>query len=249
MMAESPLVSPDNPLVKELRALHKAEGRREARAFLVEGRRAIDGFLAGGLRPDVLLRPADEPAPAHWPPARETQARVAARLSQSTTPSGWFARFPQPDPGLLDAGAGGLVLAGVGDPGNVGTLMRSAAAFGITQVAVVGGADPWSHKVVQASAGALATLRVHLIDPAEGLSRLRGGARISALVVAGGADPATVALGPRWLVVGSEAHGLPDDWLGDQDERLTLPMPGRVESLNAAVAGSIACYLLARARL
>ena len=247
-MVEPLLASPDNPLVKELRALHKAEGRRAARAFLVEGRRAIDGFLAGGLRPDLILRPAGEAAPTHWPPTREAQARVAARLSQSTTPSGWFARFALPDPGPLDAGAGGLVLAGVGDPGNAGTLMRSAAAFGVTQVAVLGGADPWSHKVVQASAGALATLRVHTLDPAEGLARLRGGARISALVVAGGEDPAAVAPGPRWLVVGSEAHGLPADWLGAQDERLTLPMPGAVESLNAAVAGSIACYLLARAR-
>ena len=247
-MAESPLASPDNPLVKELRLLHKAEGRRAANAFLVEGRRAIDGFLAGGLRPDVLLHPSAEPAPAHWPPARETHARVAARLSQSTTPSGWFARFSIPHPGPLDPAAGGLVLAGVSDPGNAGTLMRSAAAFGIGQVVVVGGADPWSHKVVQASAGALATVRVHVLDPAAGLAPLRSGARVAALVVAGGADPATVGPAPRWLVVGSEAHGLPTDWLSDQDERLTLPMPGQVESLNASVAGSIACYLLARAR-
>ncbi len=245
-MSESPLASPDNALVKDLRALHKSEGRHAAGAFLVEGRRAIDGFLAGGRQPDVLLRPVGEPAPAEWPPAREVGPRVAARLSQSTTPSGWFARFAIPDPGPLDAAAGGLVLVGVGDPGNVGTLIRSAAAFGLAQVAMAGGADPWSHKVVQASAGALATVRVHVLDPAGGLTPLRGGARISALVVAGGQDPATVAAARRWLVVGSEAHGLPDAWLGDQVERLTLPMPGPTESLNAAVAGSIACYLLAR---
>lgn len=248
-MAEPPLVSPDNPLVKELRALHRPEGRRAAGAFLVEGRRAIDGFLAGGLRPDVLLVPPGADVPPEWPRTREAHARVAARLSQSTTASGWFARFPIPDPGRLDPGQGGLALAGIGDPGNAGTLIRSAAAFGVSQVAVIGGADPWSHKVVQASAGGLAAVRVHALDPAEGLGPLRGGARLAALVVAGGADPASVGTAPRWLVVGSEAHGLPPEWLEASDERLTLPMPGRVESLNAAVAGAIACYLLARARL
>ena len=247
-MAESPLLSPDNPLVKELRALHKADGRRAARAFLVEGRRAIDGFLATGMRPEVLLMPAGEATPAGWPAAREASQRVAARLSQSSTPSGWFARFAIPDPGPIELAAGGLVLAGIGDPGNAGTLIRSAAAFGVGQIAVIGGADPWSHKVVQASAGALAAVRIHALDPAAGLAPLRGGAPLAALVVAGGDDPATVDGAARWLVVGSEAHGLPPEWLSAQDQRLTLPMPGTVESLNAAVAGAIACYLLARPR-
>jgi tRNA G18 (ribose-2'-O)-methylase SpoU len=64
-------------------------------------------------------------------------------------------------------------------------------------------------------------------------------------VVAGGADPAMAPAGPRWVVVGSEAHGIRADWLACCEERLTLPMRG-VESLNAAIAGAIACYVLSR---
>lgn len=238
-------LSPENPLVKELRQLHRPEGRRAARALLVEGRRAIAGFLAAGWRAEVVLAPPDEAAPADWQ-ARPCSPRAAARLSQSSSPSGWFARFPLPDPGPLRPATGGLVLAEIADPGNAGTLVRSAAAFGIGDVVVVGGADPWSHKVVQASAGALAAVRIHRLDPAAGLGPLTGGAPLAALVVEGGADPATVPPGPRWLVVGSEAHGLRPEWQAVCNERLTLPMPGAVESLNAAVAGSIACYLLGR---
>ena len=67
-------------------------------------------------------------------------------------------------------------------------------------------------------------------------------------MVAGGADPATLPSGPRWLIVGGEAHGIRPDWLKACDERVTLAMDGRVESLNAAIAGAIACYVLARRR-
>ena len=116
------------------------------------------------------------------------------------------------------------------------------------QVVLVGGADPWSHKVVQASAGALATLVVHRLDPDDGLSVLAGGAPRCALVVSGGTAPDLLVQGPRWLVVGSEAHGIRAEWSAACEERLTLPMPGGTESLNAAMAGAIACWELFRPR-
>lgn len=240
-----PPLSHESPLVRELRDLHRPEGRRAAQALLVEGRRAIDGFLAAGWRADLLLHPGDEAAPATWGEARPVGAKAAARLTQASTPSGWFARFPLPTPPALDPAAGGLVLGEIADPGNLGTLIRSAAAFGVAQVVVLGGADPWGHKAVQASAGALAAVAIHALPPDGGLAPLAGAPR-AALVVAGGVDPAALPAGPRWLVVGSEAHGLRPEWLSACEERLTLPMNGRVESLNAAIAGAIACYVLMR---
>jgi TrmH family RNA methyltransferase len=69
---------------------------------------------------------------------------------------------------------------------------------------------------------------------------------LCALVARGGDAPERLPRRPRWLVVGGEAHGIPESWLPRCDERLTLPMPGGTESLNAAVAGAIACWLLLR---
>jgi RNA methyltransferase, TrmH family len=237
-------LSAENPLVRELRELHRPEGRRQAGALLVEGRRAIDGFLAGGARPDLVLIPPDTDAPPHWPAPRTISPRAAARLTQAKTPSGWFARFPLPMPPDLDPARGGLILVHLADPGNVGTLLRSAAAFACPQVVVVGGADPYGHKVVQATAGALPAVAVHTWADHATPERLLGGAPLTALVVSGGQAPDALQPGPRWLVIGSEAHGLPPEWLAACSDHLTLPMAGRTESLNAAVAGSIACYLM-----
>jgi TrmH family RNA methyltransferase len=240
------ITSPDNPLIKRLARLHQARHRREDGLFLAEGRRTIDALLAAGCRADALLLRDGEALPEGWPTAavRVVGERVAQKLSQASTACGFIAALAAPAPPALDAAAGGLVLAEIGDPGNLGTLLRSAAAFGVGQVALIGGADPFAHKVVQATAGTLASVALHQFEAEAGLAPLRGGAPCCALVVSGGVAPARLAPGPRWLVVGSEAHGLRAEWLAACSERLTLPMPGRVESLNAAVAGSIACYLL-----
>jgi TrmH family RNA methyltransferase len=240
------VTSLDNPLMKRLHRLHQPRHRREAGRFLAEGLRTIEAFIQAGFVPDIVLVREDEDVPAAWPPVIRVGARVAQKLSQAVTASGFLAAFPIPAPAPLDRATGGLVLAELADPGNLGTLIRSAAAFGMKQVVVIGGADPYSPKVVQASAGALAAVAVHSVPPEAGLDPLRGGAPLCALVVEGGVAPADLKAGPRWLVVGAEAHGIRPAWLQACDERLTLPMAAGVESLNAAVAGSIACYLLRR---
>lgn len=244
-----PALSADNVLVRELRLLHRPEGRRQAQAVLVEGQRAIAGCLAAGWQADVILIPPDADAPSDWPASRPCSPRAAQRLTQARTASGWFARFPVPTPPTLDPTAGGLVVVGIADPGNLGTLLRSAAAFAYRQVVIVGGADPWGAKVVQATAGALGGLALHVWPESQLPQALAGGAPLTALVVSGGSAPEDLAPGPRWLVVGSEAHGLDATWTKACRDRLTLPMPGPVESLNAAIAGAIACYCCARRAL
>lgn len=238
------LASPDNPLAKRLTALHTATGRRETGLCLVEGRRAIEGCLAAGWRPAHLLLRENIVIPDGWSMATIISERVAAKISAASTPSGYLAAFPIPDHGPVEVRAGGLVLVGVSDPGNVGTLIRTAAAFAVNQVVISGGADPYAPKAVQASAGAIAAVRVHRIASPAGVA---GGAALCALVPRGGSAPAGLPAGNRWLVVGGEAEGIPDDWLAACAERLTLPMPGAaVESLNAAVAGAVAMYALSR---
>jgi RNA methyltransferase, TrmH family len=232
----------DNPQIKQIAELHHAAGRRAANAFLIEGRRAIDGLLAAGWSPHTLLIRDDLEVPAGWPAPVLVGERAIARASAASTPSGYLAVFPLPEPPALDRSAGGLVLAGVSDPGNLGTLLRTAAAFGISQVVCAGGADPFGCKAAQSSAGALAMLHLHRCDQ---VGMLSGGAPLCGLVPRGGVPPEACPAGPRWLIVGGEADGIPPDWLAACQQLLTLPMPGgAIESLNAAIAGAVAMYAL-----
>jgi TrmH family RNA methyltransferase len=245
-VTDVPIASPDNPLVKQVVRLHEVRHRRAEARFIAEGRRTIEAFLANGWKAEHLIVRSGEEPPSAWPreQLRMVSERVAAKMSQASTASGYLGVFSIPPVPALQPASGGLVLAGITDPGNLGTLIRSAAAFGVAHLALLGGADPFSHKVVQASAGALASVPISPLPEESGPELLAGGAPLCALVVSGGLDPARLPRQRRWLVVGSEAHGLRPDWLAGCPERVTLPMQGPVDSLNAAIAGSIACYLL-----
>jgi RNA methyltransferase, TrmH family len=176
--------------------------------------------------------------------------RVMARLSDASTPPGILAVVRTPDMSRPPASTGSLlVLDGVSDPGNVGTLVRSAAAFGAAVVSV-GGADPFGPKVVRASAGTCYRTPIHRIDDAAGLAGvLRGEGRPVLGLAAEGAR--TLEQAAREvpahgvvLVVGSEPHGLGADVRGAVDTLVRIPMREGVESLNVAAAGAIAMHAL-----
>ena len=137
----------------------------------------------------------------------------------------------------------GAVLAQVSDPGNMGTLIRTTAAMGLNSVVCIEGVDPWHPKVVQSSAGAIAAVNVFQMDW-QTLIDNKGDIKLAALVVEEGAEPSTIDKNSL-IVIGNEANGLPRNWSATCNQQITLPMPGHTESLNAAVAGSIALYLLA----
>jgi len=167
---------------------------------------------------------------------------IMEKISSAKSPSGLLGVFsiPEvPEPSRLGPG---IVLAGITDPGNMGTIIRTCAATGFTSVVTVGGADPWSPKVVQSSAGTIA--HITLFEWSwEQLLKHKKKLKLIALVAAGGSRPDQVDLQDSLLVLGSEAHGIGQKWIDTCDEQLTLPMSGTTESLNAAVAGSIALYL------
>jgi hypothetical protein len=198
------LTSTANPLVKRLARLQDARARREEGLFLVEGRRAIETFLDSGWKPEHLLLREDEAPPTGWEDATLVSERVLGRVSQAASPSGYLAAFRLRDRTPPDPALGGLAVAELGDPGNLGTLARTAAAMGVAQLAVIGGADPWSPKSVQASAGALARLRVHELSIADGLEPLAGGAPLCALVPRGGEPPERL---PRGTLAGGRRRG------------------------------------------
>jgi TrmH family RNA methyltransferase len=132
-----------------------------------------------------------------------------------------------------------LALWQVGDPGNVGTLLRAADAFDAGVALSEGCADPTGPKAVRASMGSIFEVPLSAFDEPQG--------RRIALVPSGGIPlPELVSAGEVVLVLGAEREGLPEDVLGHCDERASIPQPGGGDSLNVALAGAIALYELAR---
>lgn len=140
-----------------------------------------------------------------------------------------------------------LALAGLQDPGNMGTLVRSAEAFGADAVvSTPGTVDAWNQKAIRASAGSVFRVPVVSMELAE----LRAqGVRLIAAVARDGADPDALDLsGDCALLIGNEGAGLSEEQIAMADAKVTIPCPGKVESLNAAVAGSLLLYAASRQR-
>jgi TrmH family RNA methyltransferase len=144
-----------------------------------------------------------------------------------------------------------VILAGLQDPGNLGTILRSAEAFGATGVvSLPGTVSPWNPKALRASAGSV--FRVPLLESTadECISQLRiSGLRILTTAVHGAESMTSANLaGPTAFLIGNEGNGVPDQLASRCDGAITIPTPGPVESLNAAVAASVLLYEAARQR-
>jgi TrmH family RNA methyltransferase len=236
--------------------------RDRANAFLVEGPLAVAEALKSQVGVDdvfaaahAMSRDVAALAAAREVPVTFVRDEVLAALSDTTTPQGVVAVVAMPSWSIDDLPARAdlvLVLAEVRDPGNAGTLVRSAVAAGASGVVFTPGAvDPWHPKTVRATAGALfhvPVIRHRAVDDA--LQSLR---RADFVVI--GADAAStrpldsVDLTRRVaLVVGNEAWGLPSHMRHLLDEDVGIPMPGPVDSLNVGIAGSILLFEAVRQR-
>lgn len=209
--------------------------------MLVEGGNVVREAVACGLADEVYLTAeAGERMPDIA--AESIEEREAEALAQTKTPAGAFAVVKDPcgpfEPALLPDRALVLLAAGVADPGNLGTLIRTAAALGFDAVVTTAGSvEPGNAKVVRATAGALFRLPVRYGEAAD----LReAGFSIWAADVGGTPIRDVAAVPGRCaLAVGNEPHGLPDDVLALCSERVSVPIRGGVESLNVAVAAGI----------
>jgi TrmH family RNA methyltransferase len=240
------ITSPSNPRVVVAASLHRSRQRSALGRTLLEGPKLVGDAVRSGALIDVVFAadPDDESvrlASRSGIEIVEVSLRVLDRLAGTKTPRGPIAvlRVPDPQPA---AAVDAVVLAGVADPGNAGTLIRSAAAFGFAVHVGRDSADAWSPKVLRSAAGGHFATEVSRREaPVAEVGAT--GCVIAALVPSGGVLPSALDPDrPVGLVVGSEAHGLPADIVADADMRISLPMPGDVESLNAAVAGSIVMY-------
>ena len=182
-------------------------------------------------------------------------ASVLKSLSDAVTPQGAVAIARSPLIPVAEVSSWDLVLVldGVRDPGNAGTLLRAAVAAGASAVVFTeGSVDATNPKTVRASAGAL--FRVPVANGA-GLEEVAELAHRAGAVMVGAAAEATLPLyeaalsGPIAVVVGNEAHGLSGDRRALLDETLSIPMPGPQESLNVSIAGALVLFEAVRQRL
>jgi TrmH family RNA methyltransferase len=254
------VASRDNPAYKAVAKLaSSAAERRKTGMSVLDGAHLLAAFLDAGGKPQEIFVSAAGVADAEVARlvTRARGARVThltdalfAALSTVESPTGVIAvvRTPASRAASLDARLA-LLLEDIQDPGNVGALLRSAAAAGADHVLLSPQcAFAWSPKVLRAAMGAhFATNIVERADLTEFLLRYRGQA--VALTADGAHSIFEVDLaGPTALLVGNEGAGLSRAVLEAATLRARIPMPGRIESLNAATAGSIALFEAVRQR-
>ena len=253
------ITSRRNPQVQRVRRLQRqAKARRAARAWVVEGVRLGEEALRAGARVEAVFftpslaargRALVEAWAAQGVPVYEVTEAVMEALSATATPPGLLlvlALEPRPWPARPSFV---LVLDGVRDPGNLGTLLRTAWAAGVHGVALVGEhADPWAPKVVRAGMGAHFHVPLWTGSWAALAPRLQGLTVYLAAMQGEVAYPEADFRAPVALVVGGEAHGPSPDAARHAHHTVYIPMPGGAESLNAAVAGGILLFEVVRQR-
>src|SRR3990170_708292 len=249
-----------NPTVKYLRSLRDKKHRRREGKFLAEGLRLLTDARESGRLPEMLvMAEGRDPHPllaaleAEVERAGgeivETSAEILAKITGKDNPqavAGVFAEFDT-SLGALDRSAAPiwLVAQALRDPGNVGTMLRTGDAVGAGGLILIDdSADPFSVEAVRASMGAVFTQAVATARWDEFLPWLRSGA---GQLVAASLRDAVPYRGARYeapcfILVGNESRGLPEDYEAACDLRVTLPMKGRADSLNAAVAAAVLAY-------
>jgi RNA methyltransferase, TrmH family len=255
------ITSADNPKVKLARSLLERRGREKQGHCLVEGVRLIEDAMRAGWTPalvffvrsarvqlgsQVLLAAAESQKVPVW----ELAPNVFETLSDTVTSQGVIAALPIPriephlDPTLV------LVLDQVRDPGNLGTILRCAAAAGVELVMLTHGcADPWSPKALRAGMGAHFRLSLEAGAGWPEIGRRAAAMQTWVADVRGDMVYDQVDwIRPSVLIVGGETEGLSPDAVGMATGRLAIPMRNQVDSLNAAMAATVVLFEAARQR-
>jgi TrmH family RNA methyltransferase len=256
------VVSRQNPRYREVqRIVSSSRERRKRGRCVLEGEHLVDVYVERVGTPDVvvasedaLARPGVAAVLARVPPAHAMVVPQALfdDLGALVSDVGIIAIAPAPPSTPREPQAVSLLVEAVQDPGNLGSMLRSAAAFGVADAWLSKEcAFAWSPKVLRAGPGAHFQLAIHedadLAAVAASLKRAR--VRLLATVAADGTPIDRATLGDRVaIVVGNEGAGLSAPLRALADEAVTIPMPGRTESLNVAAATAVALYEVARRR-
>lgn len=249
--------SEDNSKLKLIRKLQTKKNRDAEGKFVIEGINLVEEAISKNAPIEIIIVSDDfnfdesrmnlEDREGTFTVSRS----IFERISNAENGSGVLAvvkKTPVTEDRLasLDDDANVLVLDRVQDPGNIGTMIRTAVAAGYKMIAVVKGtADIYSPKVLRATAGMVFDIPIVYADNAEDMAALLGklGKRICVTVPRGGLPYYERDLSKGIaLVIGNEGNGISDELIELADERLTIPMYGDIESLNAAVSAAILMY-------
>jgi RNA methyltransferase, TrmH family len=253
-----------NARVKQLRAAFEGRARLSGGLIAIEGDHLLQEALRSGMVLKTVFVSERREVPKIVPRGVEVlrlTEDVFASVVETLSPQGVAALLVPPVRLLEDvmgtASSSGaaliLIACGLQDPGNLGTLMRSAEAFGATGVLTTAGTvSAWNQKALRASVGSVFRVPVVSVTVEEVTEVKRRGVRLIAAV---GADDFGVIAAQEMdftsacaLMIGNEGAGLAVEWMEMCDARVTIPCPGKVESLNAAVAGSLLLYEASRQR-
>jgi RNA methyltransferase, TrmH family len=270
------ITSTSNQHISRLHSLHTPKGREAEQAWLIEGPHLLDAAFEAGILPQLIVYDPDrvrideragqqlpthlQVAQARGVPVYEATPAAIARASDTRTPPGIVAAVGVADvaPETVRARRRGrfrpllLVLDAIGDPGNLGTILRSALAADVDEVLLAPGcADPLAPKVVRAGSGAHFHLPIRAsLDWAAVKQLLSGAPAVQQILVAETGSRRsydTIDLTRRTaLVIGNEAHGVSAPAHALMTEAISIPMWNKVESLNAAVATSVILFEAAR---
>lgn len=261
------ITSTGNPYVRMLRSLHARKGREREGLFLAEGvKPVLEALCAGAALHSIAVADSEKESPSiiegvaqaerAGVPVHVLGGRAFASVSGVETPQGILAAVRVPDLALPDANRlpGAVVaLERVQDPGNMGTILRTAEAAGAGAVVLSPGCcEPFSPKAVRSAAGS--ALRVKLYEADDFCAFLNGCRRAGYAVAAGATDGENVFRlaplpGKFVLVIGNESSGVSEETKACATHLLRVPMAGRTESLNAGVAAGVLLYALQRERL
>lgn len=258
------ITSRSNPAFRQLEKIRKAPQRAEPPALFLEGLRLCADAISSGVEvQQVILSEQGAERPeirslvesiTPVPPTILLSDYLFARLAATEEPQGiaLLGTPPLTASEHVPAVADGLylVLEGVSDPGNVGTLIRTADAFAFTAVLVMPDtASPFGDKAVRSSMGSCFHIPIITIDSIAGLRDYldQAGLALYAADLDGSSLNSDPFTRPGALLVGNEARGISTAAREASDVVVTIPMPGQAESLNAAAAGAVLCYSLRKA--
>ncbi len=239
------ITSRSNPTVKFFLSLHDKKNRRQSGLYLVEGIKPVNECIAAGLYIEKII--CTERFSEHYPDATVVSVDVFGSVSDEKTPQGVMAAVRMPENVVCPPQNSCILLDRLQDPGNLGTIIRTANAAGFKEIYLIDCADPFSPKAVRASMSGIFFTKIYSGRREEVLNALKGIPIICADMhgedIFGFTPPNKFC-----LCIGNEGSGIGDDIMSIAQYKISIPMDKTCESLNASVSAGIAMYLLKNAQ-
>ena len=222
----------------DIKNLKDKKYRRENKLFMVEGNKFCYDLLNSDI--EIVYTITSDKNLTGFPNIEIVSEKMLSSLATTKTNQNIICICKVKDYGIESVG-NSLILDNLQDPGNVGTLVRSALAFGFNDIYLVEGADPYSEKVIRSSAGLIMNARLHVVDVETIKQNKNKIADIFMVADMDGENINKICLpkGKVAVIIGNEGQGVSDAFIGLANKTVSIPMNACVESLNAGVAGSI----------